>query len=366
MPMVNVFRCSRRLFLYWIGVLILSGCASQPQTLEFVMPDRSLLTPGDNLVWPAPPDVPRYLYLGDLTGENNLKNDASQSSNMMTRAFNWLLGISGVEAHIPVVLQRPQSGITDTKGRIYVADNSRAAVMVFDPLTGTINVWDEISPGKKLKSPIAVALIDNDVLVTDSGWKKVFRFNKTTGVVQGSFGEDVLNRPTGIAVDPRRQRVYVSDTDDHNIKVFDRNGTLLEIVGSRGAKLGQFNAPTFLAVYNRTLYVSDTLNARVQMFSSSGDVLKSVGQRGLYIGDLTRPKGISLDEFGNLYVIESFYDTLLIYNPDGRLLLSIGGSGKEPGHFFLPSGVWTDKRNRIFVADMLNGRVSVFQYLGEN
>jgi hypothetical protein len=30
----------------------------------------------------------------------------------------------------------------------------------------------------------------------------------------------------------------------------------------------------------------------------------------------------------------------------------------------LPSGVWIDSRNRVYVADMLNSRVAVFQFLG--
>jgi hypothetical protein len=30
----------------------------------------------------------------------------------------------------------------------------------------------------------------------------------------------------------------------------------------------------------------------------------------------------------------------------------------------LPSGVWVDGRNRVHVADMFNGRVVLFQFLG--
>jgi hypothetical protein len=55
---------------------------------------------------------------------------------------------------------------------------------------------------------------------------------------------------------------------------------------------------------------------------------------------------------------------LLIYNQLGEFLMAIGGNGEAPGNFHLPGGVWTDSRNRIFVADTLNSRVSVFQFLG--
>jgi len=44
--------------------------------------------------------------------------------------------------------------------------------------------------------------------------------------------------------------------------------------------------------------------------------------------------------------------------------MPLGGTGSSTGRFFLPAGVWTDDRNRVFVADMFNGRVVVFSFLG--
>lgn len=53
-----------------------------------------------------------------------------------------------------------------------------------------------------------------------------------------------------------------------------------------------------------------------------------------------------------------------MFNRNGEYLLPIGGTGQGTGRFFLPAGVWVDARNRVFVADMFNGRVMVFQFLG--
>jgi DNA-binding beta-propeller fold protein YncE len=85
---------------------------------------------------------------------------------------------------------------------------------------------------------------------------------------------------------------------------------------------------------------------------------------GMYIGNMVRPKGVAVDSEGNIYVVESYYDHLLVYNSKGEYLMAIGGVGTEPGKFHLPSGVWIDSHNRVFVADTLNSRVSVFQFLG--
>jgi hypothetical protein len=76
-----------------------------------------------------------------------------------------------------------------------------------------------------------------------------------------------------------------------------------------------------------------------------------------------RPKGVTADSAGNIYIIESFHDYLLVYDQDARFLLPIGGTGDKAGEFYLPAGVWTDNRDRVYVADMYNGRVEIFQYL---
>ena len=111
--------------------------------------------------------------------------------------------------------------------------------------------------------------------------------------------------------------------------------------------------------------MTDTLNSRVQVLdAASGAPLRSLGRRGLQLGDLVRPKGVSVDGEGNVYVIESYHDSLLVFSRRGEFLLPIGGTGKATGRFYLPAGVWVDGRNRVHIADMFNGRVVLFQFLG--
>ena len=157
----------------------------------------------------------------------------------------------------------------------------------------------------------------------------------------------------------------MADAGSHDIAVFDAAGRLVRRLGRRGDAEGEFNFPTHLWFRAGELYVADTMNGRIQVFAR--DALRPrlvLGARGLFVGQLVRPKGVATDDEGNVYVVESLYDTLLVFDRDGRLLMSIGGTGKDAGKFFLPAGVWVDGRNRVFVADMFNGRVVVFQFLG--
>lgn len=340
-------------------VACLAGCAQTTQIMHYGASNAEATR-----VWPSAEsqEIPHYRYIGQLTGESNFKSQ-STNSNAFVNALRWIAGVSEPN-RTPVVLQRPQSGATDDTGRVYVTDVSRKAVFVFDEVAGTLSVWEKATAKQRFSSPIGVALGgNNEILVTDSELGAVFRLTPD-GKPLGSFGGNILKRPTGIVRDPQRALVYVSDTQAHDVKVFDDAGHLVETIGQRGGAESELNYPTHLAFANATLYVADTMNARIQIFDEAGSAKLEFGKRGLYVGNLVRPKGVALDEEGNVYVVESFHDHLLVFNKAGHFLLAIGGTGTGVGQLYLPAGVWTDKKNRVFVADMFNGRVVVFQYLG--
>jgi DNA-binding beta-propeller fold protein YncE len=341
---------------------LLSGCAQIQYTMHLDVEKHSTNV---TKVWPAAPEIARYRYVGQLTGEENFISDSANGRNAGMKLFYWLVGLIGMDQE-KIILKRPQSGVTDANGRTYVTDISNHAIFVFDQAAGKLLVWDSAGDNVRFVTPIGIALGKNgQILVADAELGRVFRLDRD-GKPLGDFGSGILTRPTGLARDPLRGRIYVSDTHAHDVKVFDDNGILLEIIGHRGDGTGEseFNFPTHLAFGADKLYVSDTMNARVQIFDALGKPVGSIGQRGLNVGNLVRPKGVTLDSAGNLYVIESYYDYLLVFNDTGKFLLPIGGTGKEPGQFYLPSGVWSDQQGKIYVADMFNGRVVIFQYLG--
>jgi DNA-binding beta-propeller fold protein YncE len=263
-----------------------------------------------------------------------------------------------------ITLKRPQSGTVDTNGRIYVTDISNHAVFVFDQPAGKLLVWELAQATRRFVTPIGIVIgAGGQVLVADAELGEVFRLDPN-GKPLGSFGKGLLTRPTGLARDAKRGRLYVADTHAHDIKVFDDAGQWLETLGNHGESEGELNFPTHLSFEGDKLYVADTMNARIQIFDAQGKLQASVGKRGLYYGDLTRPKGVTADAQGNIYVVESFYDNILIFDAKGNFLMPIGGTGKEVGQFYLPSGLWSDSRGRIYVADMFNGRIVIFEFLG--
>lgn len=341
-------------------LLLMMSCAQTPKRLSYFVEHPVQFT---EMLWPELPEIPRYRYAGQLLGEENFVEPEGNKPGALTSVWKWIAGIGSETDGPERSLVRPQSGMV-YESRIYVTDVGRGAVFVFDTVNGELYIWNQADRGNNLISPIGItAGKDRSILVADSELKRIIRFS-ANGDTLGSFGDGVLSRPTGMVRDTVNKRIYVVDTHEHNIKVFDDDGGLIETIGRRGEAAGEFNAPTHIALNNNRLYVTDTLNARIQVLELSGKPLSMIGKRGLYLGNLTRPKGVAIDAEGNIYVVESYYDHLLVFDKQGEFLLPIGGTGNEVGQFYLPSGAWNDDRGRIYVADMYNGRVMILQFLG--
>jgi DNA-binding beta-propeller fold protein YncE len=344
-----------------VGLFLVIGCATrEPAVLRYGVQDAP---EGKRLLWPPEPEVPRYMYAGQLLGEANFRSAGARAAEGVMGVLRAIAGVIVGEAK-PIELVRPQSGAVDPAGRIYVTDASRQAVFVFDPVAGKLDIWEKAEGLANFSTPVALAVGNGLTYVTDAELGIVARLD-SSGTPQRALGRGLLKRPTGLALDAERGELYVSDTAAHDVKVLDLAGNLKRVLGRRGEGEGEFNYPTHLAVAEGELYVTDTMNSRIQVLDgASGAMRRSFGTRGLYVGNLVRPKGIALDSERNVYVVESYYDHLLVFDRHGRFLMGIGGLGAESGKFYLPAGVWTDHLNRVFVADMFNGRVVLFQHLG--
>lgn len=343
-----------------ILTIALLGCASQEGRLLKI--GDALAEGRANVLWPSPPDIPRFRYQGQLLGDVNYQSDANNSTNW-DNFWRRIAGLS-TDGGDALTLQRPQAGVVDGNGRILITDASRAAVVVF-ALKGGVDFWEFASGFRRFVSPVGISVdAENNVFVADAEYAEIFVLSPAGKPIR-SFGKGVLKRPTGITMDRDRRELFVVDTYSHDVKIFTLDGALIRTLGQRGDQRGQFNFPTHAHFARNELYVADTLNNRVQVFTRGSDNPRLViGSLGSMKGQFARPKGVTTDSEGNIYVVESYFDHLVVFDAEGRFLLPIGGLGKNVGQFYLPSGVFADSRNRIFVADMFNGRVAVFQFLG--
>jgi hypothetical protein len=103
-----------------------------------------------------------------------------------------------------------------------------------------------------------------------------------------SFGEeDYLYNPSDIEVDLSRSLIYIADSGNDRVLVFDFDGKLQKIIGRKGQGPGEFSNPTGLDVLeDGTLAVADSNNNRIQLFDKSWEFVKLITQKTIDVADL--------------------------------------------------------------------------------
>jgi len=329
-------------FAISLPLFLISGCAT--------LPSKTSANTSKEYVWPKPPAPARIKWITQWSN----RYDFGKPSEVL----EFLVGKERIER-----IQRPNGVVADDVGNVYAVDSAMRQVFVFD-----VEKKKLVLLGAGIfAGPVGIALDSKRgvLYVSDSRLNKVFGISKETGdVVMTLGGPAEFKNPSGMVFDGQRDHLYVADTQNHVIKIFDRDGQPVSTIGRRGQEDGEFNFPSYLALdKNGRLYVVDSFNFRVQIFDSDGKFLKKFGKLGDTSGTFSRPTGIGVDSDGNIYVIDSAFNNVQIFNYNGELLLWVGNTGTKTGEFYLPSGMYIDNSDRIYVSDTFNGRIQVFQYL---
>ncbi len=308
--------------------------------------------------WPLPPEQPRLRYVGSVRSSRDVKAASSMDS------FKQLVG--GESQAVSIV--KPY-GIAVHNNTMYVTDTVLGSLLVFDHTEKTFKVFGTSGAGR-LNKPTGIAVDrQGHVYVTDSVDRRVVVFDSKGKYLTAMGGPKLLQRPVGVAINPVNNRVYVVDagtlnSKHHAVSVFNKKGKHLFDFGKRGSKKGEFNFPTNISAgSDGRLYVVDTGNFRVQIFGNDGKFIDSFGSVGTALGSFARPKGIALDSDGQIYVIDAAFNNVQIFDQQKRLLLFAGQMGKGPGELWLPAGIHIGADDRIYIADQYNHRVQIWQYL---
>ncbi len=332
------------------------------------MPDFS------KVVFPPPPAVTRLKYLDYFSAE---KPDDPKAPPAQKKS-GWMDRLAGTSPdtartasghRLRFQLLAPYGLAVDSKGLLYVADTKVGAVFIFNTENNDVAMI-KAGVDAKFKSIFGLAIDDGDHLfVTDGAAHEVFEFDARHKLVD-AFGTGILKEPCGVAIDNENRLLYVADVDLDQVVVFDADShKMLRKIGTTGKNhtltdQGDFSKPTFVAVNKEgDVYVTDTMNDRVEVFDADGSFIRAFGQNGDGVGDFARPKGIAIDADGHVWVADAMLNRLQVFTSDGQVLMSLGSFGIEPAQFQALTGLAYDaKNNRLFTAEQLYGRVQMFRY----
>jgi DNA-binding beta-propeller fold protein YncE len=195
-----------------------------------------------------------------------------------------------------------------------------------------------------------------------------------------SWGKGLFGTPHAVRLD-KDDNVFVTDSKDHQVMKFDKNGKLLFSLGVRG-KAGvddkTFNRPTDVAFahvgnkYSGDFYVSDGYgNARVIKFNAEGKFLMSWGKPGNGPGEFHVPHSIAVDSKGRVYVSDRENNRIQVFTANGEFLKQWTHLGSTQGVFItsddqlwiithrnnIESGTYDSLAGRIMKVDVESGKV---------
>ena len=170
-----------------------------------------------------------------------------------------------------------------------------------------------------------------------------------------------------IAVD-EQENIYILDRKAGNLKVFDKNGSLVRTIGKKGQGPGEFNLPgQVFIISEKELWVYDDGNRSFSFFTLDGDFIKSINAskaEGLEAkidskGNFSLASMNYSDETGHLSYRLDMYDKKLNYI---KRIDSIPGTTDHRGrNLFSPLFSWAiDSDDNIVYGYQKEYKLKVF------
>ncbi len=282
----------------------------------------------------------------------------------------------------PLGLNAPRAIAAGLNNDLYVADSRNHRILHISSDGELLQQWgmfgDQLTNGNApigfFNEPWGVAVgPDGSVYVTDTWNHRVQKFTADGKAIKmwGQYGQPVPDDPTtkdsfwgprGIAVDANGH-VYVADTGNKRIVVFDADGNYITEFGTGGFDPGQFDEPVGVAVaHDGMVFVTDTWNQRIQSFTPSedGTAFLPAAQwdvNGWFGESLDNKPFIAVDSKGNVFVTDPEGYRIIEFTNTGQFVRTWGDFGAGADEIGLAAGVAVDQLGNIWVTDAGNNRI---------
>lgn len=269
----------------------------------------------------------------------------------------------------------------DSEGRVYVAEDQGFRISLFQGTgeylnsTGIRGTGDQV--GAFFERPHSIRIApDGTIYVVDTWNYKIRRFTPDwqpleswgTPLAQGfNAPQDPVDGfwgPRDLAIDAAGN-VYVVDTGNKRVRVYDPTGVWLRDIGTGGSGQGQLDEPAGIAISAEgQVFVADTWNRRIAVFDLNGNWIANHPIRAWY-GDIATRPYLAIDDARDLlYVTDPEGGRVLVYDLNGTCLGAFGSLNTDTpalNEFSALGGIAVDDAGFVYVTDINKGRLLKFK-----
>ena len=242
-------------------------------------------------------------------------------------------------------LDKPKSVAVSATGLIYVAEKGNNRIQVFNSEAYHLFSFGEKSGTNKMTGPYGVYVREEVVYVTLTNQHTIQMYT-----AQGVFirqkcregrEEGKLKLPTGLDGEKTKGRVFICDTGNNRIQIFDKNLKFIKVV--RTTKLDK---PLAIKVVRfGEFMVLDRSPVCIHFFNTSGELIRDIIDTR-YHQKLINPLYFTLSPEGQIIVSDFSSHSIHVFSGDGTLCWTLGDGGKGKP-LEEPRGIVCDMKGRL-------------------
>lgn len=218
-----------------------------------------------------------------------------------------------------------------------------------------------ISGGNKtrLKEPTyAIANEDGKIFIADSGNHRIAVFDKRGHFlydIGGTGSRKPLFYPVAIGI--LGDKLLIGDVGSNSIFLYNQDGKYI----SNWTNVKGIKPFGIFIDKNKRIFVSDLAGKQILVFSKDGKLVKKIKPEKVAIDT---PAGIALDSKDNLWVADSGNYNVKMIDQNGQVKEIFDGGPQKP--LAMAKGLAVDSKDYIYVADTLSGEIRIFDSFGND
>lgn len=207
---------------------------------------------------------------------------------------------------------------------------------------------------------------DGSVYISDPANDDICRLDGCFGEVDPApcigghgSGDAQFDRPSGLAIAPKRHALYVADAGNGRVQIFDLDSMALSEV------LDGFVTPLSLALDEEgRLYVVDTGAKRVDLFSTSADKQPAFGDMVAASGHAGDPCAVACERKW-VYVLDGSTHELCVFSQDALVEVVVTGIAAASVFTVIDGAIYLGDPNRRRIAVWQRDQAGKYRYVGD-